>query len=73
MVESKSKVRLEEANVKYDDNSDEGIVGDGAETLMVRKSLMTQKEDDSFNSLIFDEYSDDECDPTHMQQRCEGS
>lgn len=35
---------------------------------MVRKSLMTQKEDDSFNSLIFDEYSDDECDPTHMHK-----
>lgn len=32
MVESKSKVRLEEANVEYDDSSNEGIVVDGAET-----------------------------------------
>ena len=59
---SEGEVNSEEAkDVEYDDNSDEGIVGDGMETLMIRKSLMTPKEDDSSISLIINKYWNDEC------------
>lgn len=54
---SDGEVNSEEVkDVEYDDNSDEGIVGDGMETLMIRKSLLTPKADDSSMFLIFNEY-----------------
>lgn len=57
MVVSEGKVISKEAkDVENYNNNDEGIVGDEAETLIIRKSLMTTKEDDSYNSLIFNKH-----------------
>lgn len=49
-------ISKESKDVEYDNNNDEGIVGDEAETLMIQKSLMITKEDDSYNSIIFNEH-----------------
>ena len=63
MAVSEGRVISKEAkDVEYDNNNNEGIAGDGAENLMIQKRLMTTKEDDSYNSLIFNEHWNNECD-----------